>query len=123
MEKNKTKKICNKVAKDNIEHVIFDSNVRKTFIEGVFQDIKGFFENKTDGLVEISYEDANIKGHEFGFKLYAAKTEKCTKQMFNDTVCAIVNTVNYMFAGGDDQYDVATYVENNKLEVEFTSNW
>ena len=103
--------------------IVFDTKARKTFVEGVLADIKGYFESKTDGLVEISYEDYSLKNHEFGFKLQASRTSKCKKQMFVNAASAIVNSINYMFRGDNEQYDIAICTEEDKLVVEFVSNW
>lgn len=69
---------CTKLVK-NAKPIVFDGDARKTFIEGVIQDIKGYFESKSNGLVEISYEDYNLKNHEFGFKVFVVKGSNCTK--------------------------------------------
>lgn len=108
----------------NLENcIVFNGKMRKTFVEGVFQDIKGYFENKTDGLVKVSYEDYDIKDHEFGFKLYVT-SNGCKRQVFNEVSDAIVNIVSYMFAGDMSHYDIAfSKDDNSKLEVEFVSNW
>lgn len=106
-----------------VDNIVFDSKMRKTFVEGVFQDIKGYFENKTDGLVEVTYDDYALDGHEFGFKLRAIKSAECRRQMFSETVSAIVNVVNYMFQGDSENYDIAICTEDGLLEVEIVSNW
>ena len=103
--------------------IVFDTKARKTFVEGIIQDIKGYFEDKTDGLVEISYEDYPLKNHEFSFKAHVSKGTRCKKQMFSETASAIVNAVNYLFSGGNDQYDIMISNENNMLEFEIASNW
>ena len=59
----------------------------------------------------------------FGFKVFVAKGTKCKKQMFSETSSAIVNAVNYLFPGGNEQYDIAVFSEDNKLEFEIVSNW
>ena len=75
----KTKKTIKKAAKDvkslknKSDCIVFDGNARKTFVEGMLQDIKGYFESKTNGLVEVTYEDYSLKNHEFGFKVLVAK--------------------------------------------------
>lgn len=74
-------------------------------------------------MVEITYEDYNLKAHEFGFKLFVKKGADCKKQMFSEAASAIVNAVNYIFPGGNEQYDVAVFTEDDKLEVEIVSNW
>ena len=125
----KTKKTIKKAAKDvkslknESDCIVFDGNARKTFVEGMLQDIKGYFESKTNGLVEVTYEDYSLKNHEFGFKVLVAKGPKCKKQMFSQTASAIVNAVNYLFPGGNEQYDIAVFSEGNKLEFEIVSNW
>ena len=103
--------------------IVFDGNARKTFVEGIVQDIKGYFESKTNGLVEVTYEDYSLKNHEFGFKVFVVKGIKCKKQMFSETASAIANAVNYLFPGGSDQYDITVFYEDNKLELEIVSNW
>lgn len=62
-----------------IDSIVFDSKMRKALVEGVIQDIKGYFENKTNGLVEVTYDDYALDGHEFGFKLHTAKSAECKK--------------------------------------------
>lgn len=121
----KTKKSMKKTTKsiETSKCIVFDTNARKTFVEGIIQDIKGYFEDKTDGLVEISYEDYQLKNHEFGFKAYVSKGARCKKQMFSETASAIVNAVNYLFSGGNDQYDITISSEDNMLEFEIVSNW
>ena len=125
----KTKKTIKKAAKDvkslknKSDCIVFDGNARKTFVEGMLQDIKGYFESKTNGLVEVTYEDYSLKNHEFGFKVLAAKGPKCKKQMFSETESAIVNAMNYLFPGGNEQYDIAVFSEDNKLEFDIVSNW
>lgn len=103
--------------------IVFNTEVRKTLVEGILQDIKGYFESKTDGLVEITYEDYNLKNHEFGFKLYVLKTSKCKKQMFSEVIDAVVNAINYAFPGGGDHCDITISAEDDKLEIEIVSNW
>ena len=125
----KTKKTIKKATKavkslkNESDCIVFDSNARKTFVEGMLQDIKGYFESKTNGLVEVTYEDYSLKNHEFGFKVLVAKGPKCKKQMFSETASAIVNAVNYLFPGGNEQYDIAVFSEDSKLEFEIVSNW
>ena len=103
--------------------LLFSTAMRKTFIEGVLQDIKGYFERWTDGKVEVSYEDFNLKDHEFGFKMKLAKAEDCTKQMFNEASNAFVNALDYMFSGGIEQYDVSFSSTSRCVEFEIVSNW
>ena len=125
----KTKKTIKKATKavkslkNESDCIVFDGNARKTFVEGMLQDIKGYLESKTNGLVEVTYEDYSLKNHEFGFKVLVAKGPKCKKQMFSETASAIVNTVNYLFPGGNEQYDIAVFSEDSKLEFEIVSNW
>lgn len=125
----KTKKTIKKATKavkslkNESDCIVFDGNARKTFVEGMLQDIKGYFESKTNGLVEVTYEDYSLKNHEFGFKVLVAKGPKCKKQMFSETASAIVNAMNYLFPGGNEQYDNAVFSEDNKLEFEIVSNW
>ena len=125
----KTKKTIKKVVKDvaslknDSTCIVFDCNAPKTFAKGIIQDIKGYFESKTNGLVEVTYEDYSLKNHEFGFKVLIVKGTKCKKQMFLETSSAIVNAVNYLFPSGNDQYDITVFSEDNKLEFEIVSNW
>lgn len=104
--------------------IVFNSEMRKTFIKGVIQDIKGYFESKTSGKVEISYEDINLGNHEFGFKLTISKGKDCTKQMFSEVSSAACNVVNYMIPADEfDKFDLTTTTENNRVEFEIVSNW
>lgn len=103
--------------------ILFNCEVRKMLVEGVLQDVKGYFESKTDGLVDISYEDYNLKNHEFGFKLHVLKTSKCKKQMFSEVSSAVVNAVNYAFPGENEQYDITIFTEDGRLDTEIVSNW
>lgn len=103
--------------------ILFNGEVRKMLVEGVLQDVKGYFESKTDGLVDISYEDYNLKNHEFGFKLHVLKTSKCKKQMFSEVSSAVVNAVNYVFPGENEQYDITIFTEDGRLDIEIVSNW
>lgn len=106
------------------EHpVMFNGKMRKKFVEGVFQDAKGYFESATSGKVNIGYEDFNIKGHEFGFKLKLERRNGCTKQLFNEVSSALVNVINYMFRGGIEEYGLSFFTEDNLVEVELVSNW
>lgn len=105
------------------QSILFNGNMRKMLVEGVLQDIKGYIDSKTNGLVEVTYEDYNIGTQEFGFKLFALKTKKCKMQMFHEATAAIVSAVNYMFQGNNEQYDISIFTEDDKLEVEFVSNW
>ena len=106
-----------------INNIVFDSKMRKTLVEGVIQDLKGYFDSRTNGLVEVTYDDYDLSGHEFGFKLHAVKSAECKKQMFSETVSAIVNAINYMFQGDSEDYDIAVFTEDGALEVEIVSNW
>lgn len=103
--------------------ILFNSSMRKTFVEGVLQDIKGYFEMKAGGKVEVTYEDFQLKRHEFGFKLQLKKAKACSKQLFNEVSGALINIVSYMFPGDDEYYDISYYILSNKIEVEFVSNW
>ena len=103
--------------------ILFDGKMRKTFVKGIFQDLKGYFEMMSNGNVEIEYEDFNLKQHEFGFKLMLSKGVKCTKQMFNEVSAALINVVNYMFKGNNEDYDVSIFNDGFKVEIEFVSNW
>ena len=106
------------------EHpIMFNGKMRKKFVEGVFQDAKGYFEDATDGKASLTYEDLNVKNHEFGFKLKLEKCNGCTKQLFNEVSSALVNVINYMFRGDNEQYDLSFITEDNLVEVEFVSNW
>lgn len=119
----KSKKSINEKTIEANNHILFDGKMRKLFVEGVFQDIKGYFEHETNGKVEVMYEDFNLKNYEFGFKLKATKTKDCKKQMFVEVTSSIVNIVGYMFRGDSEQYDVTFTANDDCLEVEFVSNW
>ena len=124
MKKKKTACEKEKCDADSLDDVIlFNTQMRKTFVEGVLQDVKGYFESKTNGKVEVSYEDFNLKNHEFGFKMLMSKEKDCTKQMFSEASSAFVNIINYMFSGESDQYDVSFSSSNDKVELEIVSNW
>ena len=104
--------------------IIFDSEMRKTFLKGVIQDIKGYFEERTSGAISIIYEEVKLKKYEFAFKLYVNCEEKCTKQIFSEVSSAIVNVVNYMFPIDiADRLDVTIFNNKKKLEIEFVSLW
>ena len=103
--------------------IVFNGSMRKSLVEGVIQDIKGRLELMTDGKVSVMYEDFNINNHEFGFKIQLLREDKCTKQMFNEVSCALVNAFNYMFPADNDEYDVSFCTSRDKVEVEFVSNW
>ena len=92
-------------------------------VEGVLQDIKGYFEHKTNGKVVVKYDDFTLKDHEFGFKLYVEKTSSCKKQMWSEVSSAVVNVVNFMFSMDNSTIDVSICAENGKLEVEVVSKW
>ena len=111
------------LSEDVILPILFDGNMRKMLVEGVLQDIKGFIEMKTDGQVEVAYDDYELKGHEFGFKMYAIKGKTCKKQMFSEATSAVINAISYAFQGNSEQYDVMTSCEDGRLEVEIVSNW
>ena len=113
-----------KIDEESTMPIVFNSEMRKTFIKGVIQDIKGYFESKTSGKVEISYEDINLGNHEFGFKLTISKGKDCTKQMFSEVSSAACNVVNYMIPADEfDRFDLTTTTENNRVEFEIVSNW
>lgn len=107
--------------------ILFNGKMRKTFVEGVLQDIKGYFEQRTDHKVDVRYEDHDLKNHEFGFRLTVEKTSKCTKQMWSEVANAIANVVNYMFPADGMTMDMSISTEDTiecgKLEVELVSNW
>ena len=103
--------------------IVFNGKMRRLLVEGILQDIKGYFESVTDGLVEVTYGDHILKGHEFGFKVYAVKGANCTKQMFSEASSAVVNAVNYIFPSGNEQYGITVSTEDGKLEIEIVSNW
>lgn len=104
--------------------IVFNTEMRKTFIKGVLQDIKGYFESKTDGQVEVSYEDYNVGSHEFGFKLGIKRGPTCSKQMFSEASSAICNLVNYMMPADEfEKFDLTTFVEDEMIEFEIVSNW
>ena len=106
------------------EHpIMFNGKMRKKFVEGIFQDAKWYFEAATSGKVNIGYEDFNVKDHEFGFKLKLERCNGCTKQLFNEVSSALVNVINYMFRGDNEQYDLSFITGDNLVEVEFVSNW
>ena len=122
------KKLSGKDTSCIVEHessqpVVFNGAMRKTFVEGVLQDMKGYFEMRSDGGVSVTYEDFTLKNHEFGFKISLAKREQCSKQMFNEVSCAFVNAFNYMFPADSGEYDVSFCTSHNAVEVEFVSNW
>lgn len=122
-----TKKTMKRVLSNN-NCIIFDSNMRKTFVEGVMQDVKGYFENKTDGKVSVSYEEKPLKNHEFCFKMYVKKEDDCTRQMWSEVTSAIVNIVSYMFPASsanniEPAIDVMFCSDTKSLEVEVVSNW
>lgn len=108
---------------DSFSPIVFNYNMRKTFVVGVLQDMKGYFEMVTDGMVSITYESLDLKNHEFSYKLVLTRNDRCTKQMFNEVSCALVNAVNYMFPADSDEYDVSISTASGKVEVEFASNW
>ena len=103
--------------------ILFNGDMRKVFVEGVLQDIKGYFEHKTNGKVVVKYDDFTLKDHEFGFKLYVEKTSSCKKQMWSEVSSAVVNVVNFMFSMDNSTIDVSICAENGKLEVEVVSKW
>ena len=101
----------------------FGTEMRKHIVIGILQYILDFIEEKTNGLVETYYEDYNLKGHEFGFKLHIARDSGCSKQMYVDAAAAVVNAISYAFQGNSEQYDVTTSSEDSQLKVEIVSNW
>ena len=103
--------------------IVFNSEMRKTFVEGVIQDAKGYFESKTDGKVAVGYEEFPLKGHEFCFRVVLSKSKGCTKQMFNEVSGAFINVMGYMFQGEFDQYELCFSTNTNKTEAEVVSNW
>lgn len=106
---------------DNV--IIFNTEMRKTFVKGVLQDAKGYFESKTDGKVEVEYEEFSLKNHEFSFRICLSKGKGCTKQMFNEVSGAFINVMGYMFQGEFDQYDIGFSTTSSKTEAEIVSNW
>ena len=104
--------------------ILFNTEMRRTFIKGVLQDIKGYFESKTDGKVEVSYEDHGIGSHEFGFKLKIKRGPDCSKQMFSEASVAVCNIVNYMLPADEfEKFDLITFTEDELVEFEILSNW
>lgn len=104
--------------------IVFDDSIRKVFVRGVLEDIKGYFESKTDGKVEISYEERDLGSYEFGFKLTAKRGIECTRQLFSEAEDAIVNVVDFMFPAAEDRMlDVSSSREAGLLEVEIYSAW
>lgn len=104
--------------------IVFDSAMRKTFLKGVLQAIKEYFESKTDGKVEVSYEDYVIGSHEFGFKLKIKRSIDCSKQLFSEVRSAICNVVNYMLPADEfEKFDLTIFTEDGLLEFEILSNW
>lgn len=105
------------------EALVFNGMMRKMLVKGVLQDIKGYIELKTDGKVEVQYEEPSLKGHEFCFKLVVSKGKTCTKQMYSEASSAVANAVSYAFPGDSEQYDVALTSDGSRLEVDIVSNW
>ena len=104
--------------------IVFDRGMRKIFIKGVLQDIKGYFESRTNGKVEVNYEEFTIGSHEFAFKLSVVRGLDCSKQMFSEAGSAICNVVNYVFPADEfEKFDLTTFVEDEKIEFEIVSNW
>lgn len=104
--------------------ILFNTEMRRTFIKGVLQDIKGYFESKTDGKVEVSYEDHDVGSHEFGFKLKIKRGLDCSKQMFSEASAAVCNIVNYMLPADEfEKFDLTTFTEDELVEFEILSNW
>lgn len=121
MRTKKDNRLKIEAVEDNV--ILFNSSMRKTFVEGVLQDAKGWFESKTDGKVEVSYEDFDLKGHEFGFKMVVTKGKDCKKQMFSEASSAFMNIMSYMFSGDSEQYDLTFSSDNGRVELELVSNW
>lgn len=108
----------------NESSIIFNTEMRKIFIKGVLQDIKGYFENRTNGKVEITYEEFNLGSHEFAFKLKIKRGLDCSKQMFSEAGSAICNVVNYMFPADEfEKFDLTTFVDGELIEFDIISNW
>ena len=104
--------------------ILFNTEMRRTFIKGVLQDIKGYFESKTNGKVEVSYEDHDVGSHEFGFKLKIKRGLDCSKQMFSEASAAVCNIVNYMLPADEfEKFDLTTFTEDELVEFEILSNW
>ena len=104
--------------------ILFNTEMRRTFIKGVLQDIKGYFESKTNGKVEVSYEDHGVGSHEFGFKLKIKKGLDCSKQMFSEASAAVCNVVDYMLPADEfEKFDLTTFTEDELVEFEILSNW
>ena len=114
---------CIASVNDSQTSILFNGAMRKTFVEGVFQDMKGYFEMKSNGMVSVTYEDFNLKNHEFGFKMSLTRNDKCSKQLFNEVSGAFINSMNYMFSADSDEYDLSFSTSRNSVEVEFVSNW
>ena len=109
---------------DNSQPIVFNGKMRKTFIKGILQDIKGYFESKTDGKVEVSYEDYDVGSHEFGFKLKIKRGLDCSKQMFSEASAAVCNIMNYMLPADEfEKFDLTTFTEDELVEFEILSNW
>ena len=113
----------NKTA-ENAAPIVFDCEMRKIFIKGVLQDIKGYFESKTDGKVEVNYEEFSIGSHEFAFRMSIVRGLDCSKQMFSEVGSAACNVVNYMIPANEfEKFDLTTFAEDEKIEFEIVSNW
>lgn len=122
MKSKTSKKAASKT--QTVSPILFNGEMRKTFIKGVLQDIKGYFESKTDGNVEVTYEDNNLKNYEFGFKLFLKRGKNCSKQMFSEAGSAIVNLMNYMFPADEfEKFDLTTFNTDKEIEFELMSNW
>ena len=104
--------------------ILFNTEMRRTFIKGVLQDIKGYFESKTNGKVGVYYEDHGVGSHEFGFKLKIKKGLDCSKQMFSEASAAVCNVVDYMLPADEfEKFDLTTFTEDELVEFEILSNW
>lgn len=103
--------------------IVFDTAMRKHLAACALDSIKSLIEQKTCGEVEVSIEDTQLSKHEFSMKLVASKHASCSKQMFNEASGAIINAVNYMFLGDDEDYSISTCTSSKEVEVELVSNW
>lgn len=105
--------------------IYFNTKMRKTFVEGVLQDIKGYFENEAKDAIWIVYQDHNLKDHEFGFKMTVKKINGCSKSLWSDVSNAILSTVNYMFSSFDENHlDITiSSFTSRTLEFQIVSCW
>lgn len=108
----------------NRSPIVFDREIRKIFVRGVLEDIKGYFESKTDGKVEITYEESDLGHYEFGFRLFVKQGSECSKQIFSEVSNAVENVVNYMFPPTDAKtHEISSFKEDECLEIEIYSAW